>query len=119
MQAILLKMNDEEHEKEDRYQHVANQRAIKGMREEVTQLGVWVKEVRDALKGSDLSMDGGLVKRISNLESRVLEMEKKVNANTSNRHEFGKIMRTVYIAIGFVASSLFTWALNHFFPSKK
>lgn len=103
-------------EREDHFQVIASQKMIRGMREEVTHMGVMVKEVRDALKGSDLAKDGGLVQRVIDLEISFEVLRTKVDGIKAKEQDFTKVMRWVWISLGVVATTLFTWALNHFFP---
>jgi len=111
--------NRERDDQEERYQVVASQRMIRGMREEVTNLGVMVKEVRDALKGSDLAKDGGIVQRVVDLEINYELLKNKMETVLADKKDLTRVMRWVWISLGVVATTLFTWALNHFFPPYK
>jgi len=123
MNATIRRMNHDENrerdDQEERYQVVASQRMIRGMREEVTNLGVMVKEVRDALKGSDLAKDGGIVQRVVDLEINYELLKNKMETVLADKKDLTRVMRWVWISLGVVATTLFTWALNHFFPPYK
>jgi len=124
MHATILRMNHEESQERDdqedprevNYQFVASQRMIRGMREEVTNHGVMLREIRDALKGSDLAKDGGIVQRIVDLEINNEILNNKMDSVLQDKRDITRLMKWVWISAGAILMAIFTWALNHFWP---
>lgn len=113
-------MNPEEtRDKEQQYRVAVTQGDIREIKRDVTDMQQKVNELHTAFVGSTLSKDGGILKRIEDLEIALEENKQRIDAFEVNNKERMLYIKWIWGIGGALGLALITIALNYIFHVKK
>ena len=115
-------MNHEEssqrEEKEKQYRVAVTQGDIREIKRDVTQLTTKINDIHVAFVGSPLAKDGGIMKRIEDLEVGVKENRKAIETFEMNNKERMFYTKWIWGIGGALALALITIVLQYIFHVK-
>lgn len=113
-----LKMSDQE-EKEERYRIHVTQGDIREIKRDVTDLAAKINDIHVAFVGSPLAKDGGIMKRIEDLEIAIAENRTKIDECAMDGKERMLQTKIIWSVGGALALAVLTIVLQTIFHVKK
>ena len=71
-----------------------------------------IREIHESLTGNKISKDGGLVKRVENVEIKILEVEESVESIKISKSKQQVFINIIYGAIGALLSIIVSHFIN-------
>jgi hypothetical protein len=85
------------------------------MEKDIHEIKVGMKDISMALLGSPLTKDGGLVKRIIELEGIVEQLEGKINEQEKKTSKLEQYQKIMWTSIGGVGMAIISFVLQFIF----